>query len=169
MHGIWQISLSFYLCTIVLYLLARRWLTKFTALTVSLLFLFQPMLWGQAFINPKDIPFMTFFSASILIGLHMRDKLIPMTSTWNFQLYTQIKQKWLEARSSDHKLAVLFLFFALTLPVIFLAGRKWLAGIISGWIKIIYSANTDSVISRVFAFFAKNYNVASSNPMRSKA
>jgi hypothetical protein len=45
------------------------------------------------------------------------------------------------------------------LPAIFLAGRKWLVRIISGWIKIIYSANTDSVISRVFAFFAKNYRV----------
>jgi len=157
----WHLAnfLSFYLCAIELYLLAKRWLTKFTALSVSLLFLFQPLLWGQAFINPKDIPFMAFFLASILIGLHMRDKLIPMTSTWDFQPYARMKQGWLESRSSDRKLAILFLFFTLTLPAIFLAGRNWIVGIISGWIKIIYSANADSLISRVFAFFAKNYRV----------
>ena len=30
-------------------------------------------MWGHSFINPKDIPFMTFFLASIYFGLKMLD------------------------------------------------------------------------------------------------
>jgi hypothetical protein len=45
------------------------------ALSTSALFAWQPMLWGHAFINPKDPPFLTFFLASICLGFEMVDKL----------------------------------------------------------------------------------------------
>lgn len=65
--------LTFLLGVVVLYLLARRWVGERAAFGVALLFLTQPLLWGHAFINPKDTPFMVFFMVSIYLGLHMVD------------------------------------------------------------------------------------------------
>jgi hypothetical protein len=68
----------FYLITFlaaiyILYLLSRRWMSAWAAFGVALLFLTQPLLWGHAFINPKDIPFLAFFMASIFLGFEMVD------------------------------------------------------------------------------------------------
>ena len=59
-----------------LYRLSTRWIKPAAALSASALFAWQPMLWGHAFINPKDPPFLTFFLASICLGFEMVDRLI---------------------------------------------------------------------------------------------
>jgi len=56
------------------YLLLTRWVGSFAALAASLLFVSQPLFWGHAFINPKDIPFMSFFLISLVAGFWMVDK-----------------------------------------------------------------------------------------------
>jgi hypothetical protein len=66
--------LSFLGCALVIYLLSRRWASSAGAIGATVLFLAQPLLWGHAFINPKDIPFMALFSAAILLGLIMVDR-----------------------------------------------------------------------------------------------
>ena len=43
---------------VILYLLARRWMGRWSALGVSLLIASQPVFWGHAFFNSRDIPFM---------------------------------------------------------------------------------------------------------------
>jgi 4-amino-4-deoxy-L-arabinose transferase-like glycosyltransferase len=64
---------TFLFGTFLLYLLAQRWMSEWAAFGISLLFLTQPLLWGHAFTNPKDTPFMTFFIASIYFGFRMMD------------------------------------------------------------------------------------------------
>jgi hypothetical protein len=59
----------------VLYLLARRWLKPWAAFGTALLFATQPLLWGHAFINARDIPFMVGFMASLYLGLRLVDSL----------------------------------------------------------------------------------------------
>ena len=66
--------LTFLACTLLIYLLCRRWVTPVAALGAALLFLTQPLLWGHAFINPKDLPFMTFFLGSVVLGFSMVDR-----------------------------------------------------------------------------------------------
>jgi hypothetical protein len=63
--------LSFLIGLFFLYRLCRRWTTRWAAFGATLLFNTQPLLWGHAFINPKDIPFMAFFLASVELGLGM--------------------------------------------------------------------------------------------------
>ena len=58
------------------YGLARRWLPRPSALAAAGLFATQPLLWGHAFINPKDVPFMTFFTLGVLAGFRMTDRLL---------------------------------------------------------------------------------------------
>jgi len=65
--------LTFQAGLIVFYLLARRWLTVWASFGATLLFATQPLLWGHAFINPKDTPYMVGFMASIYFGLRMLD------------------------------------------------------------------------------------------------
>ena len=58
-----------------LYRLASRWMKPFAALAASALFSWQPLLWGHAFINPKDPPFLVFFLAAVCLGFEMVDSL----------------------------------------------------------------------------------------------
>src|SRR5512133_3539949 len=46
--------LLFQLGVYFLYRLSTRWMKSYAALSASALFAWQPMLWGHAFINPKD-------------------------------------------------------------------------------------------------------------------
>jgi 4-amino-4-deoxy-L-arabinose transferase-like glycosyltransferase len=65
--------LTFLTAALIVYLFARRWIGHWAALGTALLFVTQPLLWGHAFMNPKDTPFMTFFMASIYLGFCMVD------------------------------------------------------------------------------------------------
>lgn len=58
------------------YRLASKWMSKLGAVSTTLLFCYQPLLWGHSFINPKDIPFLVFFIGSICFGFEMVDAII---------------------------------------------------------------------------------------------
>ena len=61
------------------YALGIRWLTRNAALGATLLFMTQPILWGHAFMNPKDIPFLAFFLLSLFFGFKMTDSIKPLS------------------------------------------------------------------------------------------
>jgi len=65
--------LFFQLGIYFLYRLSTRWVSPSAAFATALLFSTQPLLWGHAFINPKDPPFLTFFLASVCLGFEMVD------------------------------------------------------------------------------------------------
>jgi hypothetical protein len=67
--------LFFQLGIYFLYRLSLRWIRPSAALATAALFAWQPMLWGHAFINPKDPPFLVFFLASVCLGFEMVDRL----------------------------------------------------------------------------------------------
>ncbi|HLF74280.1 MAG TPA: hypothetical protein VI524_08045 [Anaerolineales bacterium] len=66
--------LFFQLGVYFLYRLSARWVKPSAALAASALFAWQPLLWGHAFINPKDPPFLAFFLASVCLGFEMVDR-----------------------------------------------------------------------------------------------
>ena len=72
---LWHFSyfITFQLTGLCLYWLTNRWFNKWTAWSILILFTTQPLLWGHAFINPKDIPFMFFFTLSIVFGFRLAD------------------------------------------------------------------------------------------------
>ena len=51
--------------------LALRWMCRTAAFGATLLFMTQPLLWGHAFINPKDIPLLSFFLLTVYLGITM--------------------------------------------------------------------------------------------------
>ena len=80
-HPAWLISdlrhlvyfLTFVVGIYAFYILARRWMSLWAAFVATLLFAAQPVLWGHAFISPKDIPFLSAFLISLVLGLRMAD------------------------------------------------------------------------------------------------
>lgn len=56
-----------------IFLLGRFFYSEWVSLAVALLFGTQPLLFGHAFINPKDIPLMTMFMFAIVTGFWMVD------------------------------------------------------------------------------------------------
>jgi len=68
--------LFFQLGIYFLYRISKRWVDSPAAFATAALFSTQPLLWGHAFINPKDPPFLTFFLASVCLGFEMADKIV---------------------------------------------------------------------------------------------
>jgi hypothetical protein len=64
----WQIAV------VSVYAVGRRIASPRAALVGTLLFATQPLLFGHAFINQKDSPFMAFFAATVAFGLMAMDK-----------------------------------------------------------------------------------------------
>lgn len=66
---------SFLLGVYFIYRLGTRFTSPGLATVNAAFFALQPLLWGHAFINPKDIPFMTAFLAAVTLGLEWVDAL----------------------------------------------------------------------------------------------
>jgi Dolichyl-phosphate-mannose-protein mannosyltransferase len=67
--------LTFLLGVFFLYKISERFMSSWAALAAAGLFMLQPLLWGHAFINPKDLPFLVFLTGSIFLGFRMVDRL----------------------------------------------------------------------------------------------
>jgi hypothetical protein len=74
----WHLAgfLLFQLAVFCIYRLALRWMDEWGAFGAAMLFATQPLLWGHAFINPKDSPFMVLFLASVTFGFLMADRVL---------------------------------------------------------------------------------------------
>jgi hypothetical protein len=67
--------LTFQLGIYLFYRFAVKRMRESSALAAAVFFAWQPLLWGHSFINPKDIPFLTFFLGSICFGFEMVDEI----------------------------------------------------------------------------------------------
>lgn len=65
-----------------IYFLCLRLIKPWPAISAAALFSYQPLLWGHAFINSKDIPFLVFFTLSIWAGLAMTETFFEETGKW---------------------------------------------------------------------------------------
>jgi hypothetical protein len=85
----WHLTnfLTFNLGIYLLYRLASKWMSKESAVAVAAFFTFQPLLWGHAFINPKDIPFLAFFLGAVLFGFELIDKWKTNSQSTNLPIY----------------------------------------------------------------------------------
>ncbi|CAG0951163.1 hypothetical protein ANAEL_00077 [Anaerolineales bacterium] len=67
--------LTYFAGILAFHSLAKRWLSDLPALGATILYATQPLLWGHAFINPKDTPFLSLFLISLALGFNYFDKL----------------------------------------------------------------------------------------------
>ena len=67
--------ITYFFGVLAFYSIAKNWLNEYAALGATLLFATQPLLWGHAFINPKDTPFLSLFLLSIAFGFRAFDSI----------------------------------------------------------------------------------------------
>jgi hypothetical protein len=67
--------ITYFFGALAFYSIAKRWFNQTAALGATLLFATQPLLWGHAFINPKDTPFLSLFLISIALGFKAFDSI----------------------------------------------------------------------------------------------
>lgn len=72
--------LTYFAGVLAFHSLAKRWLSDLPAIGATVLYATQPLLWGHAFINPKDTPFLSLFLISLALGFNFFDKL-PVESS----------------------------------------------------------------------------------------
>jgi hypothetical protein len=134
--GVWHYAyfVTFQLTGLCLYGLAKRWFNYWTAWAVLVIFITQPLLWGHAFINPKDIPFMFFFAFSVWTGYQLVDSLGTEPSSFSVKgIINRFKS------IESHKKRILLSWLLLT-GVGFALSRSLVYFIIDRVVRIFYYA-----------------------------
>jgi len=151
------IFLVFQLGVVSLYFLARRWMGRWAAFGTALLFSSQPLLWGHAFINPKDIPFMAFFIASLSSGLSMVDSVVDGSrvdkeAQGDSVLTSGAKWDGMVPKAQKRIVAFLIVFVASMLCILTGLSQKLVAAVVT----YVYQADRQKLIGAWFARMAPN-------------
>jgi hypothetical protein len=124
-----------------LFFLTANFVNEWAALLVAIIFGTQPLFFGHAFINPKDIPLLSVFLVAVAIGFHMVDALSqkqpvqePPSST-----NRRKKQRWL----------IVLLVFAASLQFL----KVYLYPLMKWFIGYAYNAPETHLAHRIFQLF----------------
>jgi hypothetical protein len=156
--------LSFQAALFFLYMLCLRITHKWGAFGATLLFSTQPLLWGHAFINPKDIPFMASFLGAVALGLKMADSLqgVDLTSFWDktqrwgHAFDTHVSEDWNRARG--RKLTTLVITSALTFGLLLglYFANTFIRDYIVDLVYRVYYSESDTLLTSIFSRIAEN-------------
>ena len=163
-HFVYFLSLPIALAS--LYYIALRWTSPLAALIATLLFGTQPLIFGHAFINPKDTPFLAFFVASIALGFFMVDKLEPR-GLWIGSSDNQSQGSLSELRAAARShfreigwrrksLMILLVLFAVVLSVELLSLQGWIRPYLLELIRLAYDQQAWAPINGLFLSVAEN-------------
>jgi hypothetical protein len=160
----WHFSyfLVFETSIISIFFLARRWMSNWTAFGVAILFSTQPLFWGHAFINPKDIPFLAFFLASVTIGFWLVDWLMrpgKLAGTVYAPFESrQFTTDWNEASILRKISAPLILTLWLGLAILTWFSQKVINAGVATVINAAYTADRQSLWGKIFTILAPHAN-----------
>jgi hypothetical protein len=133
------VFLTFLLAVMAIYVLGRSLASKRVGILAALLFASQPLLFGHAFINQKDVPFMAFYLTSVAIGVAAIDRLrrystglppqkLPLP-LWDRRSLSAFSDEWQNVNDGDKRtviiclsiFAIVFVGFLLAFPI-----TRWL-------------------------------------------
>ncbi len=146
-EDIWHlVNFSFFQTGLIsLYIVAKRFMRPWVAVGIVFLFATQPLIFGHAFINPKDIPFMSFFLASVASGFIL--------------LETGAKRLEIQEKSFNKKhrfhwiMAVLFGLFILSF-----VGKDVISSLIGDWVSFFYYSSPTSIFGKLFSLLTDRAN-----------
>jgi hypothetical protein len=119
--------LMFLLAMWAFYQLAVRWMSRNAAFGATLLFMTQPVFWGHAFINPKDIPLLALFLLAVHLGLRLHDSLfVPAADS----AFVSVTAAWRELAPRTRRLLIGAAVFWLASLVLLFGGTP----LIQHWI-----------------------------------
>ncbi len=91
----------FQLSLIFFYMICLRFFDRWISLATTLLYASQPLLWGHAFINPKDIPYTMYFLGSLGFGLKVIDTIVAHQIGSSILTYPRQELAFYRARLSQ--------------------------------------------------------------------
>jgi hypothetical protein len=148
------------------FMICLRLANKWVATAATLLFITQPLLWGHAFVNPKDIPFTAFFTASVALGLWMVERFPQKTyEEIDNPFFKHIRETGLIKRLAfdweklgEKKQALLKKTFGISLGLlaIILLATPLLHALIRAVIQQAYYARAGTFLSDTFRSYAQN-------------
>lgn len=158
--------LSFLAGVVSLYFISKRFMGDWAALATSIIFGTQPLLFGHAFINPKDIPFMSIFLVVIVTGMIMVEHLPNNSSTNNNQYpdtdYTNstINQAWFEDQAKLKYVVRKKHFYPIIywgiVSITFAVSQEIIGELITNLLQNVYDENFSSPLGRLFLQFAED-------------
>ena len=157
--------LTYVLTIYCLYALLLRFVSQKAALGSTLLFASQPLLWGHAFINPKDIPFMAFFLASVLFGFRMADHLAakkrkpPTSSALRPSLWKALLDNYRAASPPWRKALSVISGLALAVLALRTIGAPLVKAVLSSLVSQIYYADPATLSGKFFTSIAQQAGV----------
>jgi hypothetical protein len=158
--------LSFQIAVFFLFVLCLRFTHKWGAFGATLLFSTQPLLWGHSFINPKDIPFMAAFLATIALGVQMADTMASDNLVGvdhqapdeenRVTFATQLSQDWHRARGRGQITLCLISALSLGLLLLILSADTLIRQRLIDLIYRAYNAETSTLLTAIFSRLAEN-------------
>ena len=148
---------TFQLAVVSIYGLALRFVRPAAALAGALLFETQPLFFGHAFINQKDIPFMAFFALTVWLGLGMVDRFLgtgPNHPAWALgaTLRAAGAHEPLRARRAGIVVALL----AISVPILSLVLQRPLRAAVEGVVTAAYRGEAWAPINDLFVRLAEH-------------
>ncbi len=163
----WHLTnfLAFEIGILFFYLLCKRWMRPPAALIAAALYLSQPVVWGHAFINPKDMPFATLFILAVYSGLRMVDHIGALGSMSappapGAEAHRTARLADGDRPSAARRAAIAALFCALLALALAGFGEAW-RGALGDVVRQAYYAAPDSSLGRAFAWLASSRQVLS--------
>jgi hypothetical protein len=135
--------LAFQMAVLALYSICLKLASRTAALTAALMFETQPLLFGHAFINPKDAPFMAFFLAATAVGLAMitayEAQSLPPASDEIRRLRSSLATEWQSKPTSVR----VFLIALLTIAMVGVLDVLLFDRLILEGVKLFLSSEAD--------------------------
>jgi len=158
--------LTFQVAVICVYALALRFVRPSAALAGALLFETQPVFFGHAFINQKDIPFMAFFALTMLLGLGMADRFVAAGHNRRSETNGEaadpsafgpvLRAAWVEDPRRARWAGIVAAVLALSVPLLTIAIDRPLRTTVEGVVNAAYRGEASSPINRLFVRFAEH-------------
>ena len=151
--------IAFQISILSLYFLSRKWMGGWAAFGTVLIYSTQPVIWGHAFINPKDIPFLAFFLASVTAGIYMVDALPASLDQDARQLLggggsLRLRDEWEHLPSSLRKITIAYSVIYLVSLCFMVTGIS--SRLVSALITYLYNADKASLLGSWFSGLAEN-------------
>jgi hypothetical protein len=147
------IFLSFLIGVAAIYNIGLRLFAKPVAVAIAVLYATQPVLWGQGFVNIKDVPLMSFFLLSLALGLRLESYFQNSGQTKNWR--ASLEKKWKKIASKDRRrLTLLARNLGVFAATLFLTSFLWpsLIGAFVDWI----AASPETFLGKLFVQIAPN-------------
>jgi len=154
---------TFVIGVVALYLISKRTFGRNAAIFSALLFASQPLFFGHAFINQKDIPFMVFWMVTILFGLQLGDSWSEVnrpgvkvaTRTSHHSFIASLVEDW-KSQSVGIRIAFLILIVSVFVFFVDLASGQCILSLSRNIIIKAYSSESPSLLYKAFRIIAED-------------